>query len=78
METTDKLIKTTTEMTAVPTRWGNQLNGNVGRSNHKSHQTSCRPHSLGKPIEWKRQKNKVKGKENKVPTRWGNQLNGNL
>jgi hypothetical protein len=35
----------------VPTRWGNQLNGN--QSQYELHGLQPCPHSLGKPIEWK-------------------------
>ena len=37
-----------------------------------------RPHSLGKPIEWKLFIARRFGLSLTVPTRWGNQLNGNL
>ena len=36
----------------VPTRWGNQLNGNL-QSNDRTLPRGRGPHSLGKPIEWK-------------------------
>jgi len=39
----------------VPTRWGNQLNGNSplpGRGGRVPRRHNC-PHSLGKPIKWK-------------------------
>ncbi len=63
----------------LPTRWGNQLNGNLlGPSRHPKDHFS--PHSLGKPIEWKHLLRKVRCVViyTQLPTRWGNQLNGNL
>ncbi len=64
----------------VPTRWGNQLNGNYRRQDQRSlRQGSPGSHSLGKSIEWKREKrdNRSSPQPHQVPTRWGNQLNGN-
>ena len=37
----------------VPTRWGNQLNGNLPTVLDGIVKSSYCPHSLGKPIEWK-------------------------
>ena len=59
-----------------PTRWGNQLNGNLAESVAKT-PVNRGPHSLGQSVEWKLVimillKGGVYG-----PTRWGNQLNGN-
>ena len=65
-----------------PTRWGNQLNGNLeGRVRMRSLPIAGQgsgPHSLGQSVEWKLNKLSraivwAKG----GPTRWGNQLNGN-
>ena len=61
----------------VPTRWGNQLNGNLRRGDLPA-PIADRPHSLGKSIEWKRANSPYSEPcDENVPTRWGNQLNGN-
>ena len=51
METTVILLGFV-EAKGVPTRWGNQLNGNSCRYPVPTF-SIFRPHSLGKPIEWK-------------------------
>ncbi len=64
----------------VPTRWGNQLNGNFENAARNDKGCLLCPHSLGKPIEWKLHTDGSFTVEaiDVVPTRWGNQLNGNL
>ena len=62
----------------VPTRWGNQLNGNPGYT--------CKARSCDQsrvPTRWGNQLNGNQDSRQRltrrpvVPTRWGNQLNGN-
>ena len=76
METGQKLLPL--RQASGPTRWGNQLNGNLGL---RSSQT-C---SLAGPTRWG---NQLNGNAESMrcqltnltcagPTRWGNQLNGN-
>ncbi len=62
----------------VPTRWGNQLNGNLRLQKPIAIRVGS-PHSLGKSVEWKRAVASDVGAATaaQVPTRWGNQLNGN-
>ena len=61
----------------VPTRWGNQLNGNWIEA-PQSFYLRPGPHSLGKSVEWKHDCPNLGGfLVQPVPTRWGNQLNGN-
>ncbi len=58
----------------VPTRWGNQLNGNNSASAW-IRSRSCSPHSLGKSVEWKRNSERRNSGTalDFCPTRWENQ-----
>ena len=73
---TDLIPTGDTEISGVPTRWGNSLNGNLIFSFRPS-SIACRPHSLGKLIEWKLVLKNTLANSTLVPTRWGNSLNGN-
>ena len=63
----------------VPTRWGNQLNGNNVKFSRQLVADILCPHSLGKSVEWKPDRSvPPPAYAFYVPTRWGNQLNGNV
>jgi len=60
----------------VPTRWGNQLNGNpllISYCNCKY----CVPTRWGNQLNGNCLRKRRVGLCDRVPTRWGNQLNGN-
>ena len=47
-----KAVQILAEIENLPTRWGNQLNGNIDQLCWQPLRLES-PHSLGKPIEWK-------------------------
>ncbi len=61
METDTDARVSRKELLVLPTRWGNQLNGNR-EILLKTKPFNSTPHSLGKPIEWKQGAGKGKDK----------------
>ena len=60
METLNAATRSVSSIAWVPTRWGNQLNGNPETEVPLTAGGIPGPHSLGKSIEWKQNTHQLK------------------